>query len=142
MLRRRRPKKLFYRTSHQSDDESSSSSASEIEYYRTSHQSDDDSSSSSASESDDDISTSSASEKDSVDNDERMTDLDRTTRMLQHLTGEKLRKVQEFIKSLDSSTNNTKIVSTRPQHKKACPLELCVEVAVCDAVSSSSSELS
>ena len=128
---RRRPKKHFYRTSHQSaDDDSSSSSASEIESYR-SNQSDDDSSSSSASEiesyrtshqSDDDSSSSSASEKGSVDNEERMTDLDRTTRMLQHLNKKNLRKVQEFIKSLDSSTNNTTIVSTRPQHEKTCSI--------------------
>jgi hypothetical protein len=129
---RRRPKKRFYRTSHQSADDSSSSSASEseddkssssaskIENYRSSHQSDDGSSSSSASESDDDSSSSIPGEEE----EEEFTlfpnkeELDMTTRMLQHLSGENLQKVQEFIKSLDSSTNNTTIVSTRPQHKK------------------------
>lgn len=42
--------------------------------------------------------------------------------MLQHLSDKNLRKVQEFIKSLDSSTNNTTIVSTRPQHEKTCSI--------------------
>ena len=79
------------------------------------------------------INLSSFSSESSSESEEEDSELVTTTKMLQELNDEKLRKVQHFIRSLDSTTTKTKISSSHPKDKKTYSIPKTIQQSITPA---------